>query len=232
VLQGSSASLRPAHNNEAEERRMDSRRESDPIPSDSTAAERIHALEAHVRELTGRLDAACRRLDERERCDAVTGLVNRRAALEWLDEAWDEDRTGETPLSLLLVDVDGLALVNENFGSKAGDRALLRIARAIEGTLRTDDLAGRLGGDEFVVILPATSLEGALCVAEKLREAVAESFHAFDGGFWQASVSIGVAGRAPALETPQALLEMASRGLYAAKLAGRGRCVSAQATAA
>ncbi len=209
---------------------MERNRDPDPIPTDP--ATRIRALEAFVKELTGRLDKACRRLDERERRDPVTGLANRRAAMEWLGEAWDEDRTGETPLSVLVVDVDGLDLVNENFGPKAGDCALVRIARAIGCALRTDDLAGRLGGDEFIVVLPATPLEGALRAAEKVREAVAESFHAFDGGFWQASVSIGAAERVAGLATPQALVEMASRGLYAAKLAGRGRCVSAQATGA
>ncbi|MBK8323297.1 MAG: GGDEF domain-containing protein [Betaproteobacteria bacterium] len=211
---------------------MDSASEIATLPTDSETAKRIRALEDFVGELTLLLDDACRRLDRRDRIDALSGLANRRAVMELLDEAWDEDRTGETPLSVLLVDVDGLAHVNDAFGPPAGDRALQHVARVMASTLRTDDVAGRLIGDEFLVILPATPLAGALRTAEKIRAAVTEEFLAFDGGFWQASVSIGAAERLPGLDSPQALVEAASRGLTTAKTEGRGRWASAQAPGA
>lgn len=211
---------------------MDHAGEVAALPTESETAKRIRALEDFVGELTILLDDACRRLDRRDRIDAITGLANRRAVMELLDEAWDEDRTGETPLSVLLVDVDGLAGVNDTFGPQAGDRALEHIARVLSRTLRTDDLAGRLVGDEFLAILPGTPIAGALRTAEKLRAAVAEEFLAFDGGFWQASVSIGAAERAPGQDSPQALVESASRGLTAAKAEGRRRAGSARAPGA
>jgi len=201
-------------------------------PTDRETAKRIRALEEFVGELTILLDDACRRLDRRDRIDPLSGLANRRAVMELLDEAWEEDRTGETPLSVLLVDVDGLSNVNDAFGPPAGDRALERVARVMAATLRTDDRAGRLIGDEFLVILPGTPLDGALRTAEKIRVAVSEEFVAFDGGFWQASVSIGVAERAPGLDSPQSLVEIASRGLFTAKTEGRGRSAAAQAPGA
>lgn len=197
------------------------------VPPEAARA-RIRALEAFVNELTGRLDEARRTLDERNRIDALTGLANRRAAMEWLEESWDEDRTGASPLSVLLVGVDGLSLVNEAFGYRAGDRALACIGRVLRHTVRTDDLAGRLAGDQFVLVLPNTPLDGAVQAGWKVSDAVSEEFVELDGGFWQASVSIGAATRREGLSTPSALVAAAARSLTEAKRRGHGLVVPAE----
>lgn len=192
---------------------------------------RIRALEAFVNELTGRLDEAQRALDVRNRLDALTGLANRRAAMEWLAESWDEDRTGESPLSVLLVGVDGLSLVNESFGFPGGDRALAHVGRVLGQTVRTDDLAGRLDGDRFLLVLPETPLDGAVQAGWKVRDAISSELVELDGGFWQASVSIGVAARRQDVRTPSALMAKASQALREAKRRGHGLVVPAPAAA-
>lgn len=197
--------------------------------ADTESQARIRELEQSVVELTSRLDEACRALDRRDRVDALTGLANRKAAMEWLEESWDEDRAGDSPLSVLLVDVDGLSLVNESFGPKAGDRALARIGRLVAQATRTDDLAGRVGGDEMLVVLPDTGMAGAQVVARKVHEAVAAECLAVPGGFWQASVSIGIAERRRGVASPSALVALAARHLAEAKRLGHGLVVPMEA---
>jgi diguanylate cyclase (GGDEF)-like protein len=163
--------------------------------------------------------------DELERLvgvDALTGLSNRRQITGDLTRAVSAAHRHDTELSILLIDVDHFKAVNDTQGHQTGDRALAGIACAIEDALRREDLVGRWGGEEFLAILPATDLDGAIVVAERIRTRVEQLEILTDdsvaSGF---TVSIGVA--ACSREGVDRLLERADSALYAAKDAGRNR---------
>ncbi len=155
--------------------------------------------------------------------DALTGLANRRKFLDHFAPAMARTvRIGE-PLSLLAIDIDHFKRINDAYGHPAGDEVLVAVARILERTVRRTDLAARFGGEEFMVLLADTDTEGAVDVAEKLRQAVeAERFAVGGGESVGMAISVGVA--TAHRETPfDDLMERADQALYAAKLAGRNR---------
>jgi diguanylate cyclase (GGDEF)-like protein len=106
------------------------------------------------------------------RVDALTGLGNRRALDDALTvQVGNSARSGD-PLSVGLVDLDGLKRINDRFGHLEGDRCLREAARAMEGALRSSDVCFRWGGDEFVVILPDTDRDGAVLVLTRMAEEI------------------------------------------------------------
>lgn len=185
-------------------------------------------LEARIDERTRHLAIANERLERMARTDALTGLANRRLALERLDECWAEG--GE--LAVVLMDADGFKSVNDTFGHEAGDRVLVAVARALREAIRTDDLACRLGGDEFLVICPATALEGAARLAESLRLSLTGLAVETGAGAWYGSLSLGVAVRTEAMAGADDLLRQADERLYLAKRAGRNRVCARDGPAA
>jgi len=165
--------------------------------------------------------------------DRLTGLYNRghfdralRAALERVG------RDGQ-PLSLAILDVDHFKRVNDVYGHVVGDRALREVADRLGRSMRRTDLVARYGGEEFVILLPGTPPDAALFRVESLRRDVAASPLVLDDGrTLPINFSAGIAGL-PADEaaTPEALLDCADTRLLAAKRAGRGRCLAADAAA-
>ena len=163
--------------------------------------------------------------------DGLTGLINRRGFDEGLKQEWLHHSREAKPLSLLLVDVDRFKQFNDQYGHQAGDDCLRTVASAVNHAVRrpTDKVA-RYGGEEIAVILPNTSMAGAVLVAEHVRAAV-ETLHiphrANSGCGGSVTVSIGVAtASAEAERTPHmaaALLAAADGALYRAKDAGRNR---------
>jgi len=155
--------------------------------------------------------------------DALTGLLNRRAFLERLDQEHDRSRRYPQPLSVLLLDVDSLKGINDRGGHAAGDAALRAIGDAIRRGLRASDTGCRFGGDEFAVMAPEADAPASRVLAERIRS-LAEGM-SLPGGL-RATVSIGIACATPGDGwMPQAILERADRALYAAKRAGRNRVV-------
>lgn len=128
--------------------------------------------------------------------------------------------------SCIAFDLDHFKLVNDRHGHASGDAVLAGSVAACQRLLRQTDLLGRVGGEEFAVILPHTSLLAALNVAEKLREGIAAQ--AFDGaeGPFSVTASFGVATTAHAGADLDAILRLADEALYAAKAAGRNRCIA------
>lgn len=151
--------------------------------------------------------------------DSLTGLANHRAFHARLDEELARTKRAQTPLSLLLLDVDRFKTYNDSFGHPSGDEALQKIAAVLRNHARQSDLAARHGGEEFAVLLPHTDREGALCVAETLRAAIEESV-------WPlrpVTISIGTATTTWPPASAYALIEEADESLYRSKSAGRNR---------
>ncbi len=157
--------------------------------------------------------------------DELTGLCNRRHFIELAEIELSRSRRKSAPTSLAMLDIDHFKLVNDHFGHATGDRALFELARAMKETLRGSDISARLGGEEFVVLLPETTLEGALAVTERLRERVGRAEVPIgDGRLAKITVSAGIAELLPT-EGLDALLKRADDALYLAKERGRNRSV-------
>lgn len=186
------------------------------------------SLEAKVAERTQALSTANRHLEMLASTDALTGLPNRRSAMVYLAASWRRSVQEHTPLVCMMIDADGFKEVNDRFGHDAGDQVLRRFAQTLRETLRSDDFVCRLGGDEFLVICPHTDLPGGLQAAESLRSAIAALQIHFPEGMWQGSLSAGVAARTASMNSYEAIVGVADRGLYAAKQAGRDRIKTRQ----
>lgn len=150
--------------------------------------------------------------------DELTGLYNRRALNERLDESMRLANRHDWPLSLLLIDVDHFKSFNDTFGHPEGDQVLKSLADCARQLFRTTDVCARMGGEEFAVILPNTPPEGAIIIADRFRDALRAAS-------WvkrPITVSVGVTTRtAAAKEYPFDLITRADRALYLAKADGR-----------
>jgi len=161
-------------------------------------------------------------LRELARTDPLTGLLNRRAFEERLEEELARSERYGLPLSVLLVDVDGLKALNDQQGHRRGDAALRHVASALRSGSRQTDITARWGGDEFVVLAPATTRPEGVELAERIR--VASSLMSSP----PVTASIGVATLDPRrrVEAVGALMIEADRALYEAKRLGRNRVVA------
>ncbi len=156
--------------------------------------------------------------------DPLTKLFNRRYFLDRLDSELKFARRHESPLALLMLDIDHFKRVNDGHGHLAGDALLCRIADVIGHAVRNEDVVARFGGEEVAVILRATALEPAKLLAERLRRLVERTAVAHHDCQLRATVSIGVAAYpATPFEAVTPLIEAADRALYRAKHAGRNR---------
>ncbi len=148
--------------------------------------------------------------------DQLTGLYNRRSGEQRLAQEISRAQRHGRPLTILLMDVDGLKQVNDKYGHAAGDTALKGFAERLQRAIRGSDLAVRLGGDEFLALLPE-------CRAEEVRHVLAriEGFEFdCDGEKIKLQFSRGWTDYKPG-ETPQELLHRADKELYAHKRAGK-----------
>ena len=149
--------------------------------------------------------------------DSLTELFNRRKMETCLERKLKE-ATREAPFSLVMIDIDHFKKINDTHGHEVGDRVLVDIATLLQATIRQSDILGRWGGEEFLLILPNTSPEGALHVAEELRQAVQE--YACPAYPHPISASFGVAHYRPQ-DTANSLIKRADIALYRAKHNGR-----------
>jgi diguanylate cyclase (GGDEF)-like protein len=157
--------------------------------------------------------------------DELTGLSNRRAIQQLLNQQIAAARRGDRTLALLMIDVDHFKRINDTYGHLSGDQALRDVAACLHGRLRAQDIMGRWGGEEFIAILPDTDEAGALALAEALRVATQQGrFVALDGQPIAITISIGVhlLERGPAGEG-DTMIGAADRALYLAKERGRNR---------
>ena len=167
--------------------------------------------------------------------DGLTGIANRRRFDEALLREWRRCARSHLPLSLVMLDVDHFKAYNDHYGHQAGDECLRAVAHVLaEQTKRPGDLVARYGGEEFVCLLPETDEDGAVLVAERLREAVARQRlpHALSPVAEHVTISLGVATALPVADAPpDSLSQAADQLLYEAKRAGRNRVRSGGAEA-
>lgn len=152
--------------------------------------------------------------------DPLTGVYNRNMLHHALHREVGLSRRHHTPLSLVIVDIDGLKSVNDSYGHAAGDKFIRTIADCLSRSLRETDLLSRFGGDEFAILLSNTDLRGAAVLAENIRRRVERTVPHFEDETLRASVSIGIASLARQ-DNDNGLFLRADRALYRAKRAGR-----------
>jgi hemerythrin len=186
-------------------------------------------LEARVAERTQELLLTNQRLESMAMTDVLTSLPNRRHALLVLEREWKSANTQGVALACMMIDADGFKKINDSCGHDAGDEVLRQLARCLKQAVRNDDIVCRLGGDEFLIICVGTPLDGALHIAEKVRQEVAAlRVPVGGGGYWMGSVSIGVAARHASHNGAENLLKAADEGVYLAKANGRNCVASVQ----
>jgi diguanylate cyclase (GGDEF)-like protein len=152
--------------------------------------------------------------------DELTQLANRRRFTEALKLELARARRNQTPVSLVMADLDFLKRINDTHGHHAGDAAIRHVAEAFKRERRATDLAARLGGEEFALLLPGTDLLGAVTAAEKIRSDVASTPIPNVGGV---TVSVGVATFPEDGSEEQQLMRAADSRLYLAKTSGRNQ---------
>ena len=155
--------------------------------------------------------------------DPLTGASNRRAGEERLADAVTQARRTGRPFVALMLDCDHFKSVNDRFGHEGGDAVLIALVRLCRENIRETDATIRWGGEEFLLVLPDTSLDTALPVAERLRQAIAEATVGHAGRTIQVTVSIGAAQSNDTDSGPRDVVRRADAALYRAKTAGRDR---------
>ncbi len=185
----------------------------------------VGAIES-IRDITKRKQAE-EKLKALSTLDGLTGIVNRRYFEEYFAREWTRSvRTGE-PLSLIMCDIDYFKYYNDTYGHLKGDECLRQVAEALKNAVnRAGDLVARFGGEEFIVVLPETDLEGAVKVAEVLRDKVASLKIEHEKSLVSnyLTISLGVATAIPSREdAAMELISSADAALYQAKKEGRNR---------
>lgn len=190
-----------------------------------------NALAESIREITHKndeLQQLVQRLEEAATTDPLTGLANRRRLSDRLEQMHAEAVRYGTDLACILFDLDGFKTINDTLGHQAGDELLAQIGEIIRAEVRSSDLAARFGGDEFVILLPHTTCDTAVNLADRIMRSFA-SVCPLDpngrGGPTGCGMSVGVASlRTSHPRTGEELIHHADTAMYTAKEAGR-RCI-------
>ncbi len=173
-------------------------------------------------QLTRELHSAHAAADQQAKTDPLTGINNRRAFLDQGEQIIHYCERHELELAVLVMDLDHFKAVNDTLGHLAGDTVLHHVGETMRTLFRRSDICGRTGGEEFAVILPHTSADNAMALAEKLRRTIAETPIASGERTVTVTASIGLAAGAYDLTT---LLVHADKAMYRAKEQGRNQVV-------
>ncbi|MDX6015271.1 MULTISPECIES: tetratricopeptide repeat-containing diguanylate cyclase [Shewanella] len=158
--------------------------------------------------------------------DHLTQLANRRYTYQRGEALFNQAKHSGVPMSVILFDADNFKDINDQFGHDGGDKVLQHLASVSQTLIREQDLLGRIGGEEFLLLLPETSREECLKIAERLRQTLAESSPEALAGESRVTISAGVATLNTELQFSE-LLKLADNALYRAKNKGRNRVESA-----
>jgi diguanylate cyclase (GGDEF)-like protein len=187
-----------------------------------------HALAGIVAQRTRELTEANRRLTEQAHTDPLTRLLNRRRFIELAEAERERARRLGHPFSVVLFDLDHFKAVNDTFGHHAGDQVLQAACAVIRDCMRSIDVVARYGGEELIALLPGTSADPALQLAERVGATLATQPIVGDGHEVRITTSAGVAEWLTSGESLESLLSRADAALYKAKAAGRNRALLAE----
>lgn len=180
------------------------------------------ALETEVAERTAELRQANAQLARAARVDDLTGLFNRRGFAEEAEREIQRVFRSGKAFSVVLADVDNFKKFNDRNGHACGDHVLRRVAAILRERTRDVDRVGRWGGEEFILLLPETGTDGAATLAEKLREAIADSLFEYRGERLSITMTFGIAVHRKG-ESLDACISRADAALYEGKERGRNR---------
>ena len=157
--------------------------------------------------------------------DPLTCIANRRQIMLLGENEITRALRYKTNVSVLMLDIDHFKSVNDSYGHPVGDKVIQHLAQSMVANLRSFDTVGRLGGEEFVLILPETSSDDALKIANRLREIIerSDAAESATGELIHITVSIGVASMKEGDPSFSNLLDKADKALYDAKSKGRNR---------
>jgi diguanylate cyclase (GGDEF)-like protein len=155
--------------------------------------------------------------------DPLTGVGNRRAFFERGEKLLHRSAFDSRPTVLLLLDLDRFKRINDTFGHHVGDQVLVKCCAVATAALRPDDLFARLGGEEFATLLPHTSLDEGLAIAERIRSSFEATTLEAGANTLAATVSVGVAMSIDPSRNLADIIKAADRALYRAKANGRNR---------
>jgi diguanylate cyclase len=203
-----------AHNLQEQQERDQAQREMQIL------SQRLREMESESSDLRSKLDLAQHRATR----DPLTNLPNRLAFEDRLADEMARCRRHKSPMSLMVWDVDLFKKINDTYGHKCGDKALIVIAELLSKHCRETDFVARFGGEEFVMILPGADAKSALLIAEKLRKTLEHSSFNANGNKVFITLSCGISQFLEG-DSNESIFNRADSGLYSAKQTGRNRCV-------
>ncbi|MES2205257.1 MAG: diguanylate cyclase [Pseudomonadota bacterium] len=173
------------------------------------------------------LSEALNELEQTSITDGLTRIYNRRHLQASFNLEFSRANRHKFPLSMIMFDLDHFKKINDTYGHPGGDEVLREVAKRVKPLVRTEDVFGRYGGEEFCVLMPDTTLEGAIAVAERIRSVLQSVPVQFGNLHIAMSASLGVSTLTSEIRTHQELLQLADESLYDAKHNGRN-CVSSR----
>jgi diguanylate cyclase len=202
-------------------RKNEERRNAESEARSAQLQQEVGRLKARTHELA----ELCESQEKRLMLDPLTGAHSRYAYERRLSEEHQAWLRHEHPLTYTIWDLDGFKRINDQLGHEAGDRLLRAVAEILTRNKRESDFLARLGGEEFVLLLPSTTLAEGLTAAEKLRKVIEAAAFQHKGQRARVTISCGLTEFRPG-DTPDVVYDRADRALYAAKQAGRNRCLT------
>ena len=157
--------------------------------------------------------------------DEMTGLMNRRSFTEIITREHVKSVRYNHAYSILMIDADGLKMINDEHGHEAGDKMITTLAKSLEACMRETDSLARYGGNEFVVLLPETNKSQAEGAGERIRKVVENTSFDMGGNLIRATVSIGVSSYPENADNTEGVLSKADAAFYNSKREGLIRCV-------
>lgn len=183
--------------------------------------------------VVGRFEDRLQRINETlehlSRTDALTGLANVRNLSEMLPRLVSYAHRAESPLSVVMIDIDQFKQVNDRYGHLTGDSVLKKLGGVLSDGRRAEDIVARIGGEEFVIVLPGVDREGAERVATRVLDSVRAIDVQAEGASVRITISAGIAQLQPG-DDVRSLLGRADAALYRAKGEGRNRLSAGSVT--
>lgn len=158
--------------------------------------------------------------------DPLTRIYNRRVFREWCEREFDRSRRSGSPFSLLMMDLDHFKDINDRYGHRGGDDMLVAVVETMQDSVRGIDILGRWGGEEFVALLPGTTMDAALIVAQRVRANIEQLLLETGAGAMRMTVSLGVATLRGHEDHLDEMFLRADRALYLAKAGGRNQVLT------